>query len=64
MRDGVTYSFDANGWMKTGWQVEDGAWRYYAPSGAMATGWVNLGGHLVLPDRIRPDGDRMGEGRR
>ena len=43
MRDGVTYSFDANGWMKTGWQVEDGAWRYYAPSGAMATGWTAVG---------------------
>ena len=44
VRDGVTYSFDANGWMKTGWQIEDGVWHYYAPSGAMATGWTAVGG--------------------
>ena len=52
VRDGVTYSFDTNGWMKTGWQVEDGAWRYYAPSGAMARGWTAVGGtwYYLDPD--------------
>ena len=52
VRGGVTYSFDASGWMKTGWQVEDGAWRYYAPSGAMATGWAAVGGtwYYLDPD--------------
>ncbi|MFV3420394.1 hypothetical protein ACNJEK_21180, partial [Mycobacterium tuberculosis] len=38
---GVTYAFDASGWMKTGWDNEEGEWRYYAPSGAMATGWLS-----------------------
>ena len=56
---GVTYSFDANGWMKTGWQVEDGAWRYYAPSGAMATGWAAVGGTWYYLD---PDTGAMATG--
>ena len=59
VRDGVTYSFDANGWMKTGWQVEDGAWRYYAPSGAMATGWAAVGGTWYYLD---PDTGAMATG--
>lgn len=52
VRGGVTYSFDADGWMKTGWQEEDGAWRYYGPSGAMATGWAAVGGtwYYLDPD--------------
>lgn len=52
VRGGATYSFDAAGWMKTGWQVEDGAWRYYGPSGAMATGWAAVGGtwYYLDPD--------------
>ena len=59
VRDGVTYSFDANGWMKTGWQLEDGAWRYYAPSGAMATGWAAVGGTWYYLD---PDTGAMATG--
>ena len=59
VRDGVTYSFDANGWMKSGWQVEDGAWRYYAPSGAMATGWTAVGGTWYYLD---PDSGAMATG--
>ena len=59
VRGGVTYSFDASGWMKTGWQVEDGAWRYYAPSGAMATGWVAVGGSWYYLD---PDTGAMATG--
>ena len=59
VRGGVTYSFDANGWMKTGWQVEDGAWRYYAPSGAMATGWTAVGGTWYYLD---PDTGAMATG--
>lgn len=59
VRGGVTYSFDASGWMKTGWQVEDGAWRYYAPSGAMATGWTTVGGTWYYLD---PDTGAMATG--
>ena len=59
VRGGVTYSFDANGWMKTGWQLEDGAWRYYAPSGAMATGWTTVGGTWYYLD---PDTGAMATG--
>ena len=59
VRGGVTYSFDASGWMKTGWQLEDGAWRYYAPSGAMATGWAAVGGSWYYLD---PDTGAMATG--
>ena len=41
---GSTYSFDAKGWMKTGWKLEDGSWYYYKSSGAMATGWQKVKG--------------------
>ena len=47
---GVTYAFDAAGWMKTGWDNEEGEWRYYAPSGAMATGWLSTGGSWYYLD--------------
>jgi len=47
---GETYAFDADGWMKTGWDQEDGQWRYYAPSGAMATGWTASGGSWYYLD--------------
>lgn len=59
VRGGATYSFDAAGWMKTGWQVEDGAWRYYGPSGAMATGWAAVGGTWYYLD---PDTGAMATG--
>ena len=32
---GVTYYFDASGYMKTGWVEDDGDWYYFAASGAM-----------------------------
>lgn len=41
---GSTYSFDAKGWMKTGWKLKDGSWYYYKSSGAMATGWQKVKG--------------------
>lgn len=47
---GATYAFDAAGWMKTGWDNEEGEWRYYAPSGAMATGWLSTGGSWYYLD--------------
>ncbi len=47
---GATYAFDAAGWMKTGWDNEEGEWRYYAPSGAMATGWLFTGGSWYYLD--------------
>ena len=56
---GVTYAFDAAGWMKTGWDKEEGLWRYYAPSGAMATGWTAVGGTWYYLD---PDTGAMATG--
>ena len=56
---GVTYAFDADGWMKTGWDKEEGLWRYYAPSGAMATGWTAVGGTWYYLD---PDTGAMATG--
>ena len=56
---GVTYAFDASGWMKTGWDKEEGLWRYYAPSGAMATGWTAVGGTWYYLD---PDTGAMATG--
>ena len=38
--DGQVYRFDADGYMRTGWVFEQGAWYYHALSGAQATGWV------------------------
>ncbi len=43
---GVDYTFDESGvWVqsKTGWEVENGLWYYYA-NGTKQTGWVNDGG--------------------
>ena len=40
---GATYYFDANGWMKTGWQkINNNYWYYFKSSGVMATGWVKV----------------------
>jgi len=38
--DGQTYRFDARGYMVTGWHKDNGAWYYYSPSGAQASGWT------------------------
>ena len=38
--DGQVYRFDADGYMRTGWVFEQGAWYYHALSGAQTTGWV------------------------
>ncbi len=42
MINGHWYSFDAEGYIKTGWQYDNGyqAWFYLAPTGEMQTGWV------------------------
>lgn len=42
--NGVWYSFDKNGYMRTGWVNESGTWFYYNASGAMTTGWQKVGG--------------------
>lgn len=47
---GKTYSFDASGYMKTGWKLEDGSWHYYKGSGAMATGWAKSGSRWYYMD--------------
>ncbi len=49
-RDGAVYSFDSEGWMKTGWENDGGAWRYYRASGAMATGWLKVAGSWYYLD--------------
>lgn len=38
--DGQVYRFDADGYMRTGWVFEQGAWYYHTLSGAQASGWV------------------------
>lgn len=43
MIDGVTYRFDAAGYMRTGWVFEGGQWFYHAASGAQVSGWVLSG---------------------
>lgn len=47
---GKTYSFDAAGYMKTGWKLEDDSWHYYKGSGAMATGWQKVKGTWYYMD--------------
>lgn len=43
--NGVEYTFDAEGYMRTGWVCSAEGWRYYHPSGARAgEGWVQDGG--------------------
>ncbi len=39
---GVTYCFDDNGKMVTGWRTIDGAWYYFNSSGAMLKGWQQI----------------------
>ena len=38
-----TYRFGADGYMRTGWVSEDGAWFFHDASGAQASGWVKDG---------------------
>lgn len=39
---GTTYYFDANGYMKTGWQLFEGDWYYFNSDGAMQKSrWIN-----------------------
>ena len=40
---GRVFRFDANGYMRTGWINEAGAWYYHDANGVMATGWLKLG---------------------
>ena len=44
MIDGKIYRFGSDGFMRTGWIYDEGAWRYHDSSGAMQTGWVNVEG--------------------
>jgi len=48
--DGVTYAFDKDGWMVTGWGYVDGDWYYCNGSGAMQFGWQSIGGHWYYLD--------------
>ena len=38
--DGLTYRFDASGYLKMGWVHEAGHWYYHGSSGAQQVGWV------------------------
>lgn len=48
--EGVTYAFDKDGWMVTGWGYVDGHWYYCNGSGAMQFGWQSIGGHWYYLD--------------
>ena len=54
-----TYRFGADGYMRTGWVSEDGAWFYHDASGAQASGWVKDGGSWYYLD---PASGRMRTG--
>lgn len=54
-----TYRFGADGYMRTGWVSEDGAWFYHDASGAQASGWVKDGGPWYYLD---PASGRMRTG--
>ena len=51
MIDGKIYRFGSDGYMRTGWIYDEGAWRYHDSSGAMQTGWVNVEGgwYYLMP---------------
>ena len=38
--DGLTYRFDASGYLKMGWVYEEGHWYFHGASGAQQIGWV------------------------
>ena len=44
------YRFGADGYMRTGWVSESGAWFYHDASGAQASGWVKDGGSWYYLD--------------
>ena len=48
---GKRYFFDANGWMKTGWQRINGYWYYFEPSGEMRFGWLQSGSTWYYLDK-------------
>ena len=54
-----TYRFGADGYMRTGWVNEDGAWYYHHASGAQASGWVKDGASWYYLD---PATGRMATG--
>lgn len=41
--EGTNYVFDADGWMKTGWHLDENTWYYFDGSGAMHKGWLLSG---------------------
>ena len=67
----VTYWFDSNQYMATGWrQYNNGAWYYFKPSGAMACNtwqqdgdlWFYLGADgIMLKNTTTPDGYQLDE---
>ena len=54
--DGTLYHFDSDGWLVTGWWLEDGTWYYSSASGAVRTGWLQSGGTWYWLD---PDSGAM-----
>ena len=67
----VTYWFDTNQYMATGWrQYNNGAWYYFKPSGAMAANywqkdgdlWFYLGADgVMMKNTVTPDGYHLDE---
>ena len=47
-----TYRFGADGYMRTGWVSEDGAWFYHDASGAQVSGWVRDGSSWYYLDPV------------
>ncbi|MBT9774990.1 D-alanyl-D-alanine carboxypeptidase [Clostridium sp. MCC353] len=64
--ENITYWFDSNQYMATGWrQYNNGAWYYFKPSGAMASSywqkdgdlWFYLGADgVMMKNTVTPDG--------
>ena len=42
--DGKIYSFDSQGYMETGWKLDNGEWHYYTAWGACISNWAYVGG--------------------
>lgn len=58
--DGISYAFDASGYLLYGWQSINGSWYYFnEETGAMATGWLESDGDWYYMD---PDSGVMHTG--
>ena len=49
--DGKIYSFDSQGYMETGWKLDNGEWHYYTAWGACIGDWAYVGGAYYYFDK-------------